>query len=89
MNQAQENLSTFTISKCYNFELVHQEGKISYMQLRKETQQACKILLGSEMVMKILPINCVDLTRNDPYCFRSQIIHINASFGATTVLQEV
>jgi hypothetical protein len=36
------------------------------MSLLKETQQACKILLESEMVMKMLPLNCVDLTRNDP-----------------------
>jgi hypothetical protein len=27
----------------------------------KETQQACKILLESEIVMKSLPQNCVDL----------------------------
>lgn len=45
-------------------------------------------LLWSEMVMIILPVNCVDLTRDDFCCFDSQIIHINASFGTATVLQE-
>jgi hypothetical protein len=47
-----------------------QEGKISYISLAKEAQQACKTLVESWIVIKILPLKCVDLTWNDlePFC---------------------
>jgi hypothetical protein len=37
------------------------------MSLPEETQQVCKVLLESEMVMKSLPLMCVDLTWNDSF----------------------
>jgi hypothetical protein len=43
-----------------------EEGNISYMSLPKKTEQACKILLESEMVMKILHLKYVYLTWNGP-----------------------
>jgi hypothetical protein len=38
-----------------------EQGKF-HTSLPKETWQTCKILLESEMVTKILPLKCVDLT---------------------------
>jgi hypothetical protein len=37
-----------------------------HMSLPKETHQACKIPLESEMVTNILSLSCVDLIWNDP-----------------------
>jgi uncharacterized membrane protein len=37
------------------------------MSLPNNIQQACKILLESEIAMKILHLSCVDFTWNDPF----------------------
>jgi hypothetical protein len=36
------------------------------MSLPVETQQVCKIVLECMIVMKILPLSCIDFTWHDP-----------------------
>jgi hypothetical protein len=47
----------------------------------KETQKVCIILLESEMVMKILPLKCVDLAWNDPAEMFGLILLFLSVFG--------
>jgi hypothetical protein len=37
--------------------------------------QVCKMLLESEMVMKMLPLNCVDLTGTDTKCLHDMVLN--------------